>query len=563
MKDLMTARANFYRFLSLVYAQELTAETYEQVRSIHIPSSCGNADMERGYALLNRYFNELLSDPITDLAVDYAGTFLAAGETSKKLPFPYESVFTSSTGLVMQEAWAEVTKWYAEAGFALTSRIPGLKEDHIAVELAYMAHLAEEAAKAGGIPDLSEQSRFLETHLNNWVGPFTAAIEANAKTAFYQGIAALTRGFLAMDAELLADLQREKDAAPVAHSCVASPSELDAILAELSKEYRIYAPRLTGKKGRNGKEIVRYGEITSVKEIVADRQSDFSAKEVYYPVMQTMLYFTEEDSTESQMQDERGILIFAHPCDINAIRRLDNIFLKNGNHADLYYKRLRDKVKMVLLECSGSYENCYCVSMGSNKATDYSFAVRLEEDSCQVEVKDALFLPAFSKLPAADFTPRFVEKNEREAHIPEIHDKEELKLASNLPFWADYDEVCIGCGGCNTVCPTCACFDTVDVIYNETSKDGERRRVWSSCMLDSFTRTAGGARARKTPGANMRFKTLHKVYDYNQRFQCGENMCVGCGRCIQRCPKDIDFLLTINRFRDELEQAKAGKEDAE
>ena len=43
MKNLMTARANFYRFLSLVYAQELTAETYAQIHSIHIPASCGNA----------------------------------------------------------------------------------------------------------------------------------------------------------------------------------------------------------------------------------------------------------------------------------------------------------------------------------------------------------------------------------------------------------------------------------------------------------------------------------------------------------------------------------------
>ena len=79
-------------------------------------------------------------------------------------------------------------------------------------------------------------------------------------------------------------------------------------------------------------------------------------------------------------------------------------------------------------------------------------------------------------------------------------------------------------------------------------------------MLDTFTRTAGGAKARKTPGANMRFKTLHKVYDYKQRFGTEGHMCVGCGRCINRCPKDIDFLLTINRFHDELKDAKAGKE---
>ena len=30
--------------------------------------------------------------------------------------------------------------------------------------------------------------------------------------------------------------------------------------------------------------------------------------------------------------------------------------------------------------------------------------------------------------------------------------------------------------------------------------------------------TAGGNRARKTPGANMRFKVLHKFYDFADRF---------------------------------------------
>ena len=104
-----------------------------------------------------------------------------------------------------------------------------------------------------------------------------------------------------------------------------------------------------------------------------------------------------------------------------------------------------------------------------------------------------------------------------------------------------------------------SCFDTVDVTYDETSRDGERRRVWSSCMLSTFTQTAGGGRARSTAGANMRFKTLHKVYDYKKRFDAGENMCVGCGRCIARCPREIDFLDTINRFHDELDAAR--KED--
>jgi anaerobic sulfite reductase subunit A len=52
----------------------------------------------------------------------------------------------------------------------------------------------------------------------------------------------------------------------------------------------------------------------------------------------------------------------------------------------------------------------------------------------------------------------------------------------------------------------------------------------------------------------MRFKTLHKIYDYQKRFGEGENMCVGCGRCIMRCSKDIDFSQTLNEFAQELEK---------
>ena len=58
----------------------------------------------------------------------------------------------------------------------------------------------------------------------------------------------------------------------------------------------------------------------------------------------------------------------------------------------------------------------------------------------------------------------------------------------------------------------------------------------------------------------MRFKSLHKMYDYGKRFNEGENMCVGCGRCVGRCSQDISFIETINTFHDELEKAKHGFE---
>ena len=558
---IMKNRENFYRFLQRFYYKEVTLEFLNQLRGMTFPQNCGQKELQEGYDLMEKFITMAGDGMVDELAADYAKVFLAAGEYQGKGAFPYESVYTSKQGLVMQEAWEQVKAVYAAHHLGLAEVPSDMMEDHIAIELQYMAQLCARTIDnaEGGL--LQDQVDFLNMHLLNWVPSMCADMEKYARTDFYKAVAKMTLGFLKMDLEMLKEIQSGEDGVSV--SCSATVEEMDAILAKLSKDYKIYAPRRTGKKGRNGHEIIRYGEISSVKEIVYDRQSDFSAKEVYYPVMQTMIYFTEDTSTESKVQDDRGLLIFAHPCDINAIRRLDNIFLKNGDQADIYYKRLRDKVKMVLMECTESYENCYCVSMGSNVAENYSLAVRLGEDSCQVQVKDAFFLPYFAGQKESDFAPKFITENERKAVIPVIEGKEDLKTASNLEFWTDYDETCISCGGCNTVCPTCSCFDTVDVIYDEMSKDGERRRVWSSCMLESFTRTAGGARARKTPGANMRFKTLHKVYDYKLRFEADEHMCVGCGRCTLRCPKEIDFLLAINRLHDEMEKAKAGKEDAE
>ncbi len=547
-KVLNAARANYYRFLRRFYFQEADAPLLAQLKQMHIPADCPQPQMAMGYEKLRNFLAlyDDTTDILNELAADFSRVFLASGEYQGKGAFPYESVYTSRQGLVYQKAWEQVRGIYDTAKLMLTDVPSEITEDHIATELEYMALLAEQGT---GTP--AQQLDFLKHHLLNWVPKLCSDMKKYARTDFYKAVALLTEGFLVMDAELLEERSQSNIG-----SFQLTRVQLNAVLAELSGDYRIFAPKRTGKYGPGGQEIIRYGEINTVEEIVYDRPSDFSAKEAYDPVIQTMFYFTGNESRQSTLPDARGILVLAHPCDCNAIRRLDNIFLRNGGQPDLFYARLREKVKFGLLECTRSWDNCFCVSMGSNVAEDYSIALRLTEETCLVQVKDADFAPRFAGLSEVNFEPQFVRENHRKARLPIIESIEDVKLASALPFWAEYDEQCLRCGGCNTVCPTCSCFDTVDVIYDENSLDGERRRVWSSCMLDSFTETAGGGRARSTAGANMRFKTLHKVYDYKKRFHADENMCVGCGRCIARCPRKIDFLDTINRLHDELDVAR-------
>ncbi len=55
---------------------------------------------------------------------------------------------------------------------------------------------------------------------------------------------------------------------------------------------------------------------------------------------------------------------------------------------DFFYKRLRDKVKFVLIGCRESYRNCFCVSMNSNKAEDYSIGLNIRENEVYLDIKD-------------------------------------------------------------------------------------------------------------------------------------------------------------------------------
>ncbi len=61
---------------------------------------------------------------------------------------------------------------------------------------------------------------------------------------------------------------------------------------------------------------------------------------------------------------------------------------ENGQNSDVYYARLRSKLKLVLLECRESFENCFCVSMDSNETRDYAAAIRLSDEGARIEVKD-------------------------------------------------------------------------------------------------------------------------------------------------------------------------------
>ena len=337
--------------------------------------------------------------------------------------------------------------------------------------------------------------------------------------------------------------------------CVTS-MQLNALFQTWQSEYHIYAPCNFPGGGRfSGTDCVRYGQVHGVEEIVFDKKSEYSFKEILTPVSQTLFFFTEGETKEADAP-KKGAVIFLRSCDLHALKRLDDLYLHNGP-ADYYYQRLREKIKIVLMGCADSFENCFCVSMGTNVSTNYDMSIDPQPDGTYlVDCKDAAWARQLeaAEAPQLEVVPSHAEENPVAVRIPENLTAEVAKSA----MWKEYDSRCISCGRCNFVCPTCTCFTMQDLFYSENGRVGERRRVWASCMVDGFTDVAGGGSYRKKNGERMRFKVLHKVLDYKQRN--GYPMCVGCGRCDDICPEYISFSGCINKLQNGMAEVKSNAE---
>lgn len=323
-----------------------------------------------------------------------------------------------------------------------------------------------------------------------------------------------------------------------------SKTEAEQRFSEWVEKYEVFAPRLMEGEGCfSDTDIVRYGRVNSLDEIVWDKKSDYSFKEVLLAINETLFYFTEEH-TMVPKGPQRELLIFLRSCDLHAVKRLDEIYLKNG-FEDFYYARMRKKAKFILMGCESSCDSGFCVSMGTNRAEEYDAYVELKEDMAYLDIMCRELEEAFEGCEEYMVTPVYVTENKEKVTIPSKLSNETF----SKEIWKEYGDRCIGCGRCNFVCPTCTCFTMQDIFYKDNPKAGERRRVWASCQVDGYTEIAGGHEFRKAQGDRVRFKVMHKIYDYEKRF--GYPMCVGCGRCDDVCPEYISYSNLVNRLAKE------------
>ena len=210
LAELTEARRLSYSFFSSVFYAEVNEEFIKEL---------ANFQADEGTTLAE--FVASLKD--ADLAEvtqkthsDYARLFL---NMSANPVYTSESVYVSDEHLIMREQRDQVVDIYRLNGLEVDKAF-GQPEDHIAIEMLFMAHLCEqmgellkEAQVAGADTEtldvriqtmLDAQKGFYDAHLIQWIPDFCDLIVKEAKTLFYKGVAEYLNEFMKAEGQYFA-----------------------------------------------------------------------------------------------------------------------------------------------------------------------------------------------------------------------------------------------------------------------------------------------------------------------------------------------------------------------
>jgi ferredoxin len=224
---------------------------------------------------------------------------------------------------------------------------------------------------------------------------------------------------------------------------------------------------------------------------------------------------------------------------------LDEVFLTKG-FVDEFYANAREKLLCVSIGCAQAAETCFCESMGIDPQLAPNADIMLQDCGdafnviAQTEKGEAEVARWESYLEQGEAQPVACDQSLK-VSMDGVVDK--LEGMYEHPIWENLSIKCLNCGTCTYVCPTCHCFD---ISQENRMKEGVRFRCWDSCMFSEYTAMAGGHNPRPQKKERVRNRFMHKLNYFEERY--GKTLCVGCGRCVEKCPVALD----ITRLIDEI-----------
>jgi len=247
---------------------------------------------------------------------------------------------------------------------------------------------------------------------------------------------------------------------------------------------------------------------------------------------------------------DRPFVVFGmRGCDVLGMEILDKVYL--GEPVDRFYEARRGHGCVVALACGRPASTCFCKPFGvdaSDPQADvtawlcgqYLYLEPVTERGRQLTHKLEPFLQDADAEDVAEYRQEIRERLEalpyNNLSLDALKDADMLEVF-NSPVWDSVCDACIACGTCSYVCPTCQCYDIKD--YN-TGDGAIRYRTWDSCMYSDFTLMAHG-NPRKTQKERFRQRFMHKLV-YHPSTAGGQLSCVGCGRCVNKCPSSLNIV---------------------
>ena len=328
---------------------------------------------------------------------------------------------------------------------------------------------------------------------------------------------------------------------------------LSALFQLIAEGKELYVPVKNGDQ-------VNFAAWTEEAEVDLDTLKTVkSPKDAFFPQSEN-LYTCYRDGKKIKIEPEelknQDFVVFGmKACDVKGVEVLDKVFLVDP--IDTFYAARRDHGVIVAMACHEPEETCFCKAFGIDCAEPVAdVATWMVEGELYwkalTEKGEALTAAVSGVLVDADAEKVEAEKNAIRSIVEKLPymnlslegwNGDVLTEKFNSPVWEELYKPCLACGTCTFVCPTCQCYDIKDY---DNGQSVQRYRCWDSCMYSDFTMMAHGNN-RTSQMQRFRQRFMHKLV-YFPANNDGMYSCVGCGRCVEKCPASLNIVKVIKAF---------------
>ena len=333
-------------------------------------------------------------------------------------------------------------------------------------------------------------------------------------------------------------------------------SNLNALYSRIAESQDLFLP--VKSAGKTNFALWQEGMEADLATLKTVR----SAKDVFFPQSENLYSCCRTDGKLSVTPEtlcQKPFVVFGiKGCDVRGIAVLDKVFLSEP--VDSFYAARRANGTIVSLACTRPETSCFCKVFGIDCAKpegdvvtwlvgeDLYWQAQTEKGEKLTElVSDLLEEGEEAVVESEQASIRSIVEKLPYSSLPlEKWGKDAAKNNFDSPLWEQLYKPCLACGTCTFVCPTCQCYDIKDY---DTGSGVQRFRCWDSCMYSDFTMMAHGNN-RTSQSQRFRQRFMHKLA-YFPANNDGMFSCVGCGRCVDKCPTNLNILKVIKAFQKE------------